>query len=724
MITNSNLKNRIINCCLSVIAISSFVLTGCGSVDKSGRDVHIELIEPVGVTETCVATEIRDLYDAKVISGIVCPAVEEYSFSSGVKFSRYGSMPGTEVKAGDALIYGDTADYDKQIENLEKSISEMEESNADIVEKQTKSRDDAKQEYSDASDILELWEEAEPKQEEGQSSSDFDKKYADWKKNYDIADMTVRYAYIAYQRAELTLKETTEKYELDHNFQLDKLSDLKKKRKDLILSAGTAGTVVGVDYINPGDYISKDKAIVAVADFSQKIIRTDFVNKGTINKAEDVYALIDGKRYEVNYIEISSTEYDRLFEKNGVVYSSFVIDDPENQVKSGAFAVIVIVNETRKQTLCLPKSAIATDSNGNYVYTYNGSSYEVTYLKVGMSDGLYTEILSGLQLGDLVKSAYSMKSGDNTATLTYGSISGSFSESGYLYYPDIKNINNPIKYGVVYLDEICVKQNEKVSKGQVIAKIHVASDSIEIARNERTLQRQQEYLQDLIDADKDKAEDDKVNKDAIKQTEKYIAELEELIADMKSDGNTTEIVSSIDGIITGIMNGNAGDIIVANKNIASVADETNSYIIVEDDGGKLTYGDVASVTYKDKNNNSKVAEGVVVSVNKRVLSKDLMSGYSLIQVPAEALAEMAGSTQNDYGWWSRNTYSVSVTIRSMENVILVPKKAVTESNGSTYVTVKDENGQVRRVSFIAGGSDISNYWVVDGLTEGMTVCWE
>ena len=52
------------------------------------------------------------------------------------------------------------------------------------------------------------------------------------------------------------------------------------------------------------------------------------------------------------------------------------------------------------------------------------------------------------------------------------------------------------------------------------------------------------------------------------------------------------------------------------------------------------------------------------------------------------------------------------------------KAAVILKDKSTYVNVLKEDGSVEQVGFIPGGSDTNNYWIVDGLTEGMTVCWE
>ena len=60
----------------------------------------------------------------------------------------------------------------------------------------------------------------------------------------------------------------------------------------------------------------------------------------------------------------------------------------------------------------------------------------------------------------------------------------------------------------------------------------------------------------------------------------------------------------------------------------------------------------------------------------------------------------------------------------MDNVVLVPKKAVIAYGGATYVRQKLEDGSIIYQSFVAGGSDDKNYWVAQGLTEGTEICIE
>ena len=52
---------------------------------------------------------------------------------------------------------------------------------------------------------------------------------------------------------------------------------------------------------------------------------------------------------------------------------------------------------------------------------------------------------------------------------------------------------------------------------------------------------------------------------------------------------------------------------------------------------------------------------------------------------------------------------------SVENVVLVPREAVTIKDGKTYVNVLNEDGSIVPTSFLAGGNDNKYYWVIEGI---------
>ena len=62
-------------------------------------------------------------------------------------------------------------------------------------------------------------------------------------------------------------------------------------------------------------------------------------------------------------------------------------------------------------------------------------------------------------------------------------------------------------------------------------------------------------------------------------------------------------------------------------------------------------------------------------------------------------------------------------LKTIENVITIPKKAVTEENEQYYVTVLKEDGGLLKTEFIPGGSNGDEYWVLEGLTEGMQIVY-
>ncbi len=701
-------------------ALLAFVPACGNSRGQEVEDEQIELIDPVSVAVSCVAAQRRDLYDYSIYSAICCPAVSECVTDEGIRFSTYGSMPGEGVSAGDELIIGDTTDIDKQIKNLKESIEDMESSRADEVEQQQESFNDVKKELDSADHAMSEIMEDEPEDENSPS-------YAKWYKNYFPAYTRCVYADLAYRRKEEDIRESEELYNLDHAHQQDLLARLYDNRNNSVLKADREGTVVALGYSNngnytdfyrSGDWIGRNTVAMALGDMSVKELRCEYISPSTLSRAEEVFAIRDGERMEVEYHPLSSDEYDRLLKKNDKVYGTFTVTDCVEEPEFGDFCSIVVIKNSRKDVLCVPSSAITWQGSDSFVYVFDGNVYSERYIRCGLSDGRYTEVLSGLSDDEMIKAEIKLPSAAKEDVIKKGSIDSSFSASGYLYYPSTKVLNHSVNNGTVYLDELCVHRYEQVSAGQVIARVHVVNDGVDLARAKRELQRLNEQLEQL------KKDGEKENKYQIRSMNRQIEKKQKQIDELAAGISLTQIVADRDGIITEITDKEAGDIIQQSETIARLAEENSCFVMVEDADGKLSYGNTVSVSYKDNNGNNKSVDGTVVTANAMTLGKELQSGYSIVKLPVEAVAEMAGSSRNTDGWWSVTRVSVSAKLRSMNNVLLIPKSAVKEDKGATYVMVKDDSGAVRMEAFVAGGSDKSNYWVAYGLSEGTKICWE
>lgn len=70
-----------------------------------------------------------------------------------------------------------------------------------------------------------------------------------------------------------------------------------------------------------------------------------------------------------------------------------------------------------------------------------------------------------------------------------------------------------------------------------------------------------------------------------------------------------------------------------------------------------------------------------------------------------------------------NNMMLQGNLKTIENVIVIPKEAVTEQNEQYYVTILKEDGSLLKTEFIPGGSNGDEFWVLDGLTEGMQIVY-
>jgi len=692
---------------LGTIAGGALTLSGC---QKQNNDIteSIVLNDPVGSTLNYATVERRDLYNYSVLNGKVVPSVYEYGFPSNQVFESYVNLPGMPVNKNDGLVKASTEKLDDETKAVKESMSDMmEEYNDDM--------DEYREQLAVAKSHEEYW-----KGVVDNLNSMTDAELANYNAtagrgwNEDACRSQYSAAIAARERLELNISERSDNYDLDIAHLKTRLNRLATKRSDVVVSSKIDGTVVAIRLFEDDKRISKNVPVAGVGDFNNLEIKTEYVVTNEIKRAVDVFGFCNGKRYEVEFVE---PEANAVISSMADARSTFHISDPSGEIKAGDYVLIVVVSRQSLDALSIPTDAIGKDDEGSFVYVRSGESAVKRQIKVGIKSGMYTEVLSGLNEGEEVSVDVKSAKLSRTAVLEKGSVSTAFSASGYLFYSNGQGIMNPIEWGTAYIKELVVKPNQRVVKGETIATIWVTADDLAIRRKERAILRANEDLNELIKA----GEED--NKRAIKNKREYINELTKQVGEMKADGATTEIKAPFDGIITDTYHFEEGDILLPDQWIASISSEDNCYVVIEDKAGQLTCGNTASIEYKDANDQNAIANGEVVTVTSWALSDELKADFTLIRVSSEDLEKMAGANMGAGGWWRRVSFSVKADVREVKDVVLVPKSAVTLVDGITYVTV-EENGKQTLKSFIAGGSDSTNYWVVDGLSEGTKICLE
>lgn len=705
--------------CIAV-GLSVMFLAGCASTTETSIAAEeITLQDPVGISANYDVAQYRDLYDYEIFSSVVGPYVTEYAFEKDHVFKEYAIAPGTTVEAGDALVYSETRDIDKQVEEIDEEIEDLKtdhQTDVDAMQKDIKDAKDA--EFKVAEGVASFYE-WEP-DESNQAAHD------GWAKMILQPQIAYKRAIQSRERLEQSLKEMNEMFDLDLAYKEDTKRRLQDKVTDATIQAKEKGTVVACSLLWGGESIAKEVPIIALGDTETKVIRTTYITKNVMAKAEDYYAFINGKRYEVIYQPMETEEYNRLIQDDQTVYSSFYLQDPNNEVAMGDAATLVLMKESRSDVVSIPYDAVKTEKDTSYCYVYDGENSIYTELQLGLKVGAYVEVLSGIKPGDKVLSAEGTAQKKNRAVLEKGTFEKQFDATGFLFYPFSWWLENPVDTGKAYIKDILVAESQQVSAGETLMTLEVVSDDIEIERCKKRIERLEERLVKLqakkAENDGKKIIDRQVEKDItanIAETNRVKRTLEKL---SKYSG-TVEIKAPKDGIISEISDHKSGDLIGEGTKLIQFADSSVRAIVVKDENAQLAYGNQATVEYVDKTGTRQSIPGEVITVDNTALSKDLVKDWMLISLPEES-GQLFDGSREEKGKWARDSFTVIAPVKRVEDVVLVPKQAVSIVKGSYYVNVVNEDGTVTKTGFISGGSDNNYHWAICGLDEGMEICWE
>lgn len=141
----------------------------------------------------------------------------------------------------------------------------------------------------------------------------------------------------------------------------------------------------------------------------------------TVKDTEHVKAVVEVTSHEMNQIAVgqkavvtvSDKEYEGTVskirmeavtdaQKKAKLQVEIHIENPDNGIYLGTDVDAVIETGSAKDTVTIPDSALYTDDNGDYCYLDNDGIVEKRYIKCGLSNESVTEVLEGLQQGDLV----------------------------------------------------------------------------------------------------------------------------------------------------------------------------------------------------------------------------------------------------------------------------------------------------------------------------------
>lgn len=696
--------------------------SGCGD-EPVIADEAIELIEPVGGFAASEAVQRRTLLRTAVCYDVlVDPYIEEYSCKEAGTYVPGRLRIGDTVRKGE-IIYRVEMPAKAKEDALQERLDELTESYEEYKKPIEEELGEQRWQLQVLRERLEEVEDREPEEQSG-------KAYAAWQKEYEAVLGEHNKKELDVNMNEEALRQRTELYQLDYQYYAAQQQEAREHNAEGIIRSDLDGQIVSMKMAADGETIQANTPVVEVADMNQKLLYCDkaFTGEGT-----EIFAFINGKKYDVSE-EILNEE------------KVFRLQDPQNEVEIGAYGCIVVYTGRREQVLTVPSEAINNRGLEKYVYVQKNNEVAERTIKTGMTDGVYTEVAAGLEEGERVLYDGRPLQAVNTAVLNKGTSSKLYIKNGAeLYFPLRYIIDGGIKHGTIVFQswatyqrtfpngvevrrDITNAQDLPVKAGDLIAEISVRFNDAErqqMAQLETDLKRARERLEDLIAADSEG------NEKVIASRQEAIADMEERLAELKADYNTTEVRADRDGRILSMSYDlydstikrsyrlAAGDELSNNFVFAEIAEETVAYLPLPNASkyGRLGYNTTLTVKYQNTENEMIGREAPVVTFKQ----------YGRQEKQALLLDE---EFLKDINVLQRQKINVFGYEGVMNNVVVIPAKAATRVKDNLYyVNVLLEDGTIGSTGVIVGGTctierEGDSYWVIEGVTEGMTVCWE
>ncbi len=348
---------------------------GCGNTQSAAVIAETpSLLEPLEVSVNSVPVGYHDLLVSSYYEATVVPYVEEYIFTIDGSITKIYYELGDTVEEGALLAELNHEKIDAQIEALENKINSKK-----------KAADKDNSAYTVQIENLRL------KKSQIKSGA--------IKSSNPSGDMAVIDCDIAIY--ETRIRQNTENLSHDILSLEEELELLKESYDDYFLYAPMRGEVV---YISTDSSIRSQATVIAVADLDTKYIQADVAAEYNIYNAYDVYALHDGKSYDIMHVPtIYDTTCKNLVSAKGRFANFFVSGSSMDEFNYGDYVLICVDTTYIEAALSVPNTALYNDSTGTYVYLVSEDGVRTRkYITTGITDTIYTIVTDGLKEGDII----------------------------------------------------------------------------------------------------------------------------------------------------------------------------------------------------------------------------------------------------------------------------------------------------------------------------------
>lgn len=225
------------------------------------------------------------------------------------------------------------------------------------------------------------------------------------------AEIAYNNAKSVYERnQELVKDQLVSKTEFQNSEAIYKAAELKYKnlksgfeKHGLRVSAPAAGYVTDM-YVNEGDFVSVGQPLFTISQNRNVMLRAE-VSPEYMSLLPGVVSANFRTSASAPFRSVADlggrlTSYGRSVESTSLLVPVYFSIPYSTDYPAGSYAEIKLLYKGGESNIAVPKEAIVEDFGHYFVYVADEHGYERRDVRIGGSDGVQTEILSGLREGE------------------------------------------------------------------------------------------------------------------------------------------------------------------------------------------------------------------------------------------------------------------------------------------------------------------------------------
>ena len=356
------------NTIIAIFLLLALLFTGCAGTEAMQAP---PLREPAGMEQDIVTVTRGSIGRVQTYSGLVLPEVLELSFTGAGLITEVLVSVGSQVKTGQTLAKLNTASLESALDSARDQL-----------------------EYSDT--------EHELNRKKRELQMDIARLELEELKNYGASSTTRKLKEAQIHELENQMEEFEGLWLLSREDMVRNIEELEKQVSAGVLTAPCDGTVVHCAAVE-GSYAMANNAVIWLAAADSARIRTEYLTADQVNRATELYAMVDGYRVEVEYLPLARKEYLAMKASGDVMQSTFLVKEANGHpVEAGMEVVLFLTTDQAQDALLLPSNAVHRDTGGYYVYRVTPEGRERQTVTRGVFTDALVQITQGLEEGEQV----------------------------------------------------------------------------------------------------------------------------------------------------------------------------------------------------------------------------------------------------------------------------------------------------------------------------------